>query len=318
MRLTESRRGEGPSSGAGAPRQLRPKSHRRRRRRGRWLSAPVAPVVAVCAFLAAVIGVGAYAVQVASDDSGTFSTAPNAGVSPAQTRELTRWLAANVREGTSVAVPSALLDPVREGAPRLKLQTYDDARPLRADLLVVTLPERTWSDQVRAAAASAIPMARLSGRDRVEVRQMAGSSGTAALRAEVRQRALAGAQLAQNPRLSVSEADARALRAGEVDSRLLVTLASLAAQHELTSDLVADPVSFPGVGYREARVAAVDGTSVADHPKASGPISRFIRAQPAPFTPAEARVRGGTFVLRYAVPVPLGLLDTGEIPTIGP
>jgi hypothetical protein len=324
MRLSESRRGDVAYSGPGVPRQRRPKSHRRKPEHSRRLRRRIALVGVVCGALFVVIAAVSYAVLVASDRSTTqqaeaSSSAAGAGVSPAETRQLTRWLAANVAKGASVAVPPALLNPVRTGAPRLKVRTYDDARAVRADLLVVTRRERARSAEVRAEAASAFPVARLAGTDGVEVRQLAGSSGLAGRATEARKLAVAGAQLAQNPRVDVPDTDVPALRAGQVDSRLLVTLATVAAQYDVTADLVADPLGAPGsVAYREARVTAVDGTPVANDPKAAEPISTFVRAQKAPFSAAEAGVRGTAFVLRYALPTPLGLLDSSEIPTISP
>jgi hypothetical protein len=325
MRLTESRRGDAPHSGAVAPR--RPRSHRRHPDRARWLPSRDLAVAAAAALVAigAVVVVRAISDGSTSDGStsdGSVSdkAASSAGIGPAETRQLTRWLAGNARAGTRVVVPPSLVDAVHAAAPRLAVQPYDAAPPAASALLVLTGPPPA---PARALAAKAFPLARVAGGSGLEVRQISSESGTTAVAGEMRQLAVAGTQLAQNPRLDVPSDDRSALRAGAVDARLLVTLAALAAQHDLTVDLVTDPAAAPrSVGYREARVTAVDGTTVAQDAQVAAPFRSFIRAQPTPFTPAESGVRdtgaASAFVLRYAVPIPLGLLDSGEIPTIGP
>lgn len=314
MRLTESRRVAGPYPGAGTTR--RPRSHRRPHRH-------VAPVAAAATLLVLGVVVVGYLTSDGSTSDGSASekAASGAGITPSETRQLTRWLDGNARAGTRVVVPPSLVGAVHDAAPRLTVRAYDGARPATSDLLVLTGAPGP-SARVRAAAANAFPVARVAGSG-VEVRQVTDTVGTTALAAEVRKLAVAGAQLAQNPRLDVPAGDVTALRAGAVDARLLVTLAALAAQHDVAADLVADPAAATGsVGYRAAYVTAVDGSAIASDAKAAAPFTTFISAQPTPFIPAEARVRdtgaGAAFVLRYAVPIPLGLLDSGEIPTIGP
>ncbi|MGZ4593487.1 MAG: hypothetical protein ACXV3C_06450 [Actinomycetes bacterium] len=325
MRLLESRRGDPSLPGAGG---RRPKSHRRRPDRSHWLTDHGVPVAAALAVLAVVVGAVLYAMP--DDTGGSGGTGGASGgasgtvsapaVSATEAAQLARWVAVNVRAGSTVVVPPSLAARVHVAAPALHVQAYDGAPPAGADLVVVS---RTPSHQLQALETRTFPLARLPGDGRLEVRQVTDVGGAAAWRNEVRRLADAGAQLAQNRRLDLPASDARALRAGEVDARLLITLAALAGEHTLQADLVADPAGVPGsVRYRQVRITRVDGVSVARNPKVAAPLDTFVRAQHATLVPVESRVRrttsGPAFVMRYPVPVPLGLIDGNEIPTVGP
>jgi len=154
-----------------------------------------------------------------------------------------------------------------------------------------------------------------SGGSRIEVRAVAQGGAAAYLsaeRADLAARKSAAAQLLRNPRIKFSAADAVPLRSGDVDSRLLATLAALSTQFALRVTAFGD--SSPGAPllYRQVTVAN-DG-------KGSGTATlaaalAMVNAQEGPYLPAHAaivRLGSGQTVLliRFAAPNPLGLLTT--------
>jgi hypothetical protein len=154
-----------------------------------------------------------------------------------------------------------------------------------------------------------------SGRSRIEVRAVAPGGAAAyqsALRTDLYGRKSAGSQLLRNPRLRFSAADATRVRAGQVDSRLLATLAALSSQFTLRVMAFAD--SSPGAPllFREVIVAS-DGAG-------NGVVTlaaalAVVNAQESPYLPVHsAIVHSGTgqaaLVIEFASPSPLGLLTT--------
>ena len=151
------------------------------------------------------------------------------------------------------------------------------------------------------------------GSSRVEIRAVApggAASYQSALRADLNARKSAGSQLLRNPRIRFSVADARQLRAGEVDSRLLATLAALSSQFALRVMAFGD--SSPGAPllFRKVSVASYGGGNGAARLAAA---LATIKAQEGPYLPAHsAIVRLGTgqpvLLIEFAAPSPLGLL----------
>jgi hypothetical protein len=152
-----------------------------------------------------------------------------------------------------------------------------------------------------------------SGGSRIEIRAVApggAASYQSALRADLTARQSAGSQLLRNPRIRFSAADAAQLRAGEVDSRLLATLAALSPQFTLR--VVAFGDSSPGAPlfFRGVTVASYGGGNGAARLTAA---LATVEAQGSPYLPAHsAIVRLGTgqpvLLIEFAAPSPLGLL----------
>ena len=153
-----------------------------------------------------------------------------------------------------------------------------------------------------------------SGASLIEVRAVS-AGGTAAyqaaLRSDLADRRSAGAQLLHSRRLVVSAPGAGQLATGEVDTRLMVTLAVLASQHPWR--VIAFGAASPGVPlteapYRQVTIAA-DGGGTAGLAAALA----FLRAQQGLYQPAQVttiRLADGQPGLRidFAAPSPLGLL----------
>jgi hypothetical protein len=140
-----------------------------------------------------------------------------------------------------------------------------------------------------------------------------------ALRADFAARQSAGAQLLHSRRIMVSPQGARQLKAGEVDTRLLVMLAALASLQPLR--VVAFGDASPGVQapsayltLRQVTIAGADGRGGA---AALAAVLAMVRAQRAPYRPALASIvdsAGGQaeLLIEFAAPSPLGLLTGGN------
>jgi hypothetical protein len=160
-----------------------------------------------------------------------------------------------------------------------------------------------------------------SGASLIEVRAVypgGAAAYQAALRSDLAARRSAGTQLMHSRRIEVGAQGAGQLAAGEVDTRLLATLAVLAAQHSWR--VIAFGDASPGVPlteapYRQIIIAATDG----GHGTAGLTAAlALLRAQYGLYQPAQVttvRLADGQPGLRidFAAPSPLGLL-AGSIP----
>ena len=191
------------------------------------------------------------------------------------------------------------------------------ANPLRSDVVVATAAVRgMFGGRLSSVYAPEVIASFGSGNLRIEVRAIAPHGAAAyfaALRADLRARKASGAQLLRSDRIAVSAGARRQLSAGQVDARLLITIAGLASLHPV--HVVAFGDAGPGIGasspLRSADLSATGGA-----PGASGYLRSmlaFLRAQRAPYVAAHAgtaRLADGQTVLRgeFAAPSPLGLL----------
>jgi hypothetical protein len=201
--------------------------------------------------------------------------------------------------GAHGIAPSRLLSlaPSASGAPA-------------ADIVVGSPSAHAWL----SADAPTLLASVGSGAHLIEVRAVSPGGQAAyqaALRSDLADRRSAGAQLVHSRRLEISAQGAGQLAAGQVDARLMVTLAVLASQHPWR--VIAFGDASPGVPlteapYRQVTIAA-DGGGTAGLAAALA----FLRAQYGPYQPAQVttvRLAGGQPGLRidFAAPSPLGLL----------
>ena len=183
-------------------------------------------------------------------------------------------------------VTAARLMPLKPGAPD----------PHGATVVVT-------SDPAATQYAPAVIASFGSGATQVNVRATEPGGATAyetALRADQTARMSAGSQLLRNNRIHFTAADAARLRAGQVDARLLATLATLSSQYAFSVTAFGD--ASPGVAalYREATITA------AGQDLAAG--LALLKAQVPPFLPARAEIVNAALNIEYAAPSPLGLL----------
>jgi len=155
-----------------------------------------------------------------------------------------------------------------------------------------------------------------SGAARIDVRAVAPGGAAAyraALAADWAARRKAAAELMKSPRIHAGDAAMQELRTGMVDSRVLITLAALAASHPVNVMAFGDaaPGAAAGLPLRAMEVSGVRGSG-----QSTAELRRmrsFVLAQRAVFLPAHVtlvRLADGAAALRieFGVPSPLGLL----------
>ena len=207
------------------------------------------------------------------------------------------------------AVPAARLLPLG-----------NNPDPLGSDLIVSTAVVRSEFGARLASVYAPVALASFgTGSARTAVRVVASDGGLAyrrSLRTDVAQRAAAGRQLLQNPRLHSSAAARHALAAGQVDSRLLTLFAALATMYRVqVIDFSAPaPGQSAGMPLRAADIAPA-GPGIRHRPNTVASLARFLQNQLAPFRPASitiVRLASGRPVLlvEYGAPSPLGLLKS--------
>ena len=101
--------------------------------------------------------------------------------------------------------------------------------------------------------------------------------------------------------------DAACLRAGQVDARLLATIAALASQYAFRVTAFSDAAPGAPVLFRAVSITGIGGSLAS--------ALAMVRAQAPPYVPAHAAVTGpadaggATLSIEFAAPSPLGLLS---------
>jgi len=203
--------------------------------------------------------------------------------------------------------PAGNLLVLRPGAAGLRL----------CDLIVATRAVRDLlGSRLQRETASAVIAGFGSGAARVEVRAVdpgGAAAYRAALAADWAARRKAAAQLVTSPRIHAAGAARQELLTGQVDSRLLITLAGLSVSYPVNVVAFGDsaPGAFAGVPLREVEISAAD--SPASRPAELQRVRSMVVTQHGVFLPAHVslvRLAGGGAALRieFGVPSPLGLL----------
>ncbi len=196
-------------------------------------------------------------------------------------------------------VMAGRLMPLRPGSPS----------PLGASVMVTSPSVRS---QLAEQYAPALIASFGSDDTRIDVRATEPGGAAAygsALRADLAARRAAGSQLLRNWRLTFTARDAAQLRAGEVDTRLLATLAALASQHTFRVAAFGDASPGAQLLFREVTITSGGGNGAADLAAALA----IARAQAPPYLPAHATIvhpaiGQNALSIEFAAPSPLGLL----------
>jgi hypothetical protein len=215
------------------------------------------------------------------------------------------WITAQVSGNAMVACYAPMCAALQEqgvAAGRLMPLRSAAASPLGASVLVTS---RSAGGQLASRYAPALIASFGSGSTRVEVRAIEPggvSAYRAALRADIAARGAAGSQLLRNPRIRFTGPGAAQLRASEVDTRLLATLATLASQYSFRVTAFGDAAPGAPLLFREVTISGI-GRSL---PTALA----MVRAQNPPYLPARIAIAGQTGLsIEFAAPSPLGLLS---------
>ncbi len=300
-------------------RRLRP-SRLRTVRRWRLQKPALAVVAAAVVALAALQLTAAFSRAAPQAVRSSVSKHPAARViSPrpaaAAQSEAVAWITSQVSSAAIIGCYPAMCASLQAqgvSASRLVPLGSRMAGVLRTDV-ITTLPsaDKKLVDHYAPALIASFG----SGGSRIEIHAVAPGGAVAyqsALRADLSARKSAGSQLLRNPRIKFSVADATRMAAGEVDSRLLATLAALSSQFTLRVRAFGD--SSPGAPllFREVTVGSDGGGNGAARLAAA---LAMVNAQESPYLPAHsAIVHLGTgravLLIEFASPSPLGLLTT--------
>jgi hypothetical protein len=202
--------------------------------------------------------------------------------------------------------PASSLLVLRPGAAGLRLCDVIVATQAVRHLLGRRLPQE-YAPAVIAGFGS--------GAARIDIRAVApgGAAGyRAALAADWAARRKAAAQLVTSPRIHAVGAARQELLTGQVDSRLLITLAALSVSSPV--DVVAFGDSAPGatagLPLRAMEISPAGGP--ASSPAGLQRIRSLVLAQHAVFLPAHVSLvrlaGGGALRIEFGAPSPLGLL----------
>jgi len=283
--------------------------------RGGWL-VPAAAAVTVAAVIAG-SSVVSHVVHQPRGAASSFDADAAAARSHAAS-----WVAAQVSPSTGVSCDPAMCQAIASrGFPSEDLDRVlrGTIYPSSSGVIVATAAvRREFGGYLSSVYAPVIIASFGSGPARVDVRVIApagSASYKAAVREDLQARALAGTQLARNPRIDASALVRRQLRAGRVDGRVLVILTALAATSPVSVLAFGD--SGPGAGaaspLRSVELARSGEMAGAGHPRSLRAMVALLDAQLAPFRPARiasVRLADGRAVVRveFAAPSPLGLL----------
>ncbi len=237
------------------------------------------------------------------------------------------WIAGQVSRAATMSCDPVMCRILKSrGIParRLSELTPRTADSLRSDVIVATAAVRSqFGRRLSSIYAPAVIASFGSGTLRIDIRAIAPHGAAAyrsALKADLRARKASGAQLLNSKRVEVSVTARMQLSAGLVDSRLLITIAGMAAWHPVY--VVAFGDSGPGAGAGSPlRSAALSEPT--DAPGRASPayvrsLVAFLRSQRAPYRAVrteQARLADGQPVLRieFAAPSPLGLLSPNAL-----
>jgi hypothetical protein len=213
----------------------------------------------------------------------------------------------------------AALQAAGVSASRLLMLTPASADPLGSGLVVATPTVRALFGARLASVYAPVTLAAFgSGAARIDIRVVAPDGATAyraQLAADLRARRTAGATLLHNHDIHLTGAARTPLASGEVDPRLLVTLAALSHLHpvEIVRFGGSGPGASAGVPLRSADIAGAMSPG-GGRPATLATLRAFFRAQRPPYLPSSLVMpispTGAILRVEYRAPCPLGLLGT--------
>ena len=234
------------------------------------------------------------------------------------------WVASQVSRAGMVSCDPVMCQALEaHGVPAADLLVLrpGDADPLGSDVVVVTSAvTKMVRHRLLTADAPAAIASFGSGSRQITVRMIyphGADAYAAALRREIADRKTAGTSLLLQGQVTASAAAGQELRDGQVDSRLLLTLAELASQGPVSITAFGDraPGASPGIPFRSADLLVVGGKA---GPALVGQVARmsgFVHQLGGFYATARIRtvhLAGGQDVVRveFTAPGQFGLLGT--------
>jgi len=226
---------------------------------------------------------------------------------PTPQAEAATWIASQVSGDAIIACDPAACTALQSqgvSAARLMPLTLSAPDPQGAAVVVTASSAPAVTQYAPAVIASFG-----TGAAQIDVRAAEAGGAAAyqsALQSDLAARQAAGTQLLKNNRITFTAQDAVQLQAGEVDSRVLATLAALASQHSFTVAAFGDAAPGAAILYREVFVTSSSTADLAAE-------LALVKAQVQPYLPAQAKIVPagaglGVLTVGFAAPSPLGLL----------
>lgn len=279
--------------------------------RRRW---PLAATVV----LAAAVAVTALAVSGTFSSAGGSVTRPRPATAspslratapavPTPQTEAAAWIADQVSGDAIIACdPAACAALQAQGVSAGRLMPLQAATP---DPKGATLVVTSATSAAVAQYAPAVVASFGTGSAQIDVRAAEPGGAAAyrsALSSDLAARVSAGTQLLKNKRITFTAQDAVQLQAGQVDARVLATLATLASQGSITVAAFGDAAPGAAILYREVLVTTSSASELAAD-------LALVKAQVQPYLPAQAEIvpagaGQGVLTIEFSAPSPLGLL----------
>jgi hypothetical protein len=261
----------------------------------------------------------------ASNTPGLASVTP--GLASVQAAAAARqsaaaWVSAEISHNAVVSCDPAMCAALEAGGfPAGDLMPLGPGAgdPLGSAVVVSTAAVRSlFGTRLTTVYAPTVIASFGSGTAQIDVRVYAAGGAPrylAALRADQVSRQRTGRGLLRNRRVSASAAARRQLAAGQVDTRLLVLIATLASEGTGPVQVVAfgdaGPGASAGAPLREVEIAASPPGARSGYLPS---VLAFVNAQRTPYLPSSVKatiLAGGQQVVRivFDAPSPLGLLS---------
>ena len=300
-----------------APGQQRPAATARRWR----LIGLVIAVVALAAIAAVILLVGSPGT--ATRDGGRRTANP-VTLEAAVRSQAVAWVASQVSRDVVIACDEpTCTDLAQHGFPAGNLNTLPSTAPdpYGSQLIIATAGLRSqFGSKLAGVFAPEVLASFGSGASRIDIRLIA-PDGTAAFRAALsadqQARRASGTQLLANKRITATSLARTALGDGDVDARLLTTLAFLAIQEPI--DVVGfgsqAPGASPGVPLRTVDLAETDPASRTGGSAYLRQLVAALHRQVPPYRPMSVTVvqladRQSVLQILFGAPSPFGLLHS--------
>ena len=317
------RPGNGRGTGTAVPLPAALPAAKRPRRSGR--SYRIAGVILAVVALVAAAVIALVLSGRAAPGQGTGQGSHARGAGAAVRTRAAAWVAGQVSRTAVVACDPVMCQALRSRgvlASRLYQLGAQTTSPLRSEIIVATAAVRAQFGNVLSAVYAPAVLASFGfGPERIDIRQTAqhgAAAYRAMLRADLANRKASGAQLLHTGRITAAPIARRQLATGDVDGRLLLAIAEMAAGHPMF--IVDFGIPAPGAGP-DIPLRQVDIAEDAHARHSAGHVSAgyvrsmvsFLGTQHGAFRPARLQtvhLARGLTVLRieFTAPSPLGLL----------
>lgn len=275
--------------------------------------------------LAALVVIAGAAIVLAGRSADPGAEAAGVDAAASARTAAARWIATDVRRGTKMACEKGMCAELRSNGVSASdlVELAGDSTGLGDAQLVVSSPgvRKRFGPALDFTTAPDVLGIFGEGETRVEVRQRSTHRRATHDKIKAREqkaRQKAGLQLLALPHMHASSNAMHDLADGEVDNRLVYTLARLAHAHTIDVDSFGGRGPFTGIDIpeRSVDIDQIDGSAAINDNPAMASALWIVRAQHGTYRLSRTRLiasgaNGGVLRLSVTAPTPDGLLATG-------